>query len=346
MQEKYRRWLKIITLLAGLFLLSKVISIMLPVVLAIILSFILHPIVNFIAKIPIGPAKYHLPRSISIFVSFLLIITFFGVVLSFILLPLLNEFNKFLVNLPDLLRRIETMATLINERTSSIDLPPSIRAFLDQLFSSAAAFSLNFMRRVANSVVGFTSQIVELVVVPVLTYYFLKDWKALKDGVIKIFNPAMQPKVSNIINEMGFVVSAYIRGQIMISIIVGISVTIGLYVLQVDYPFVLGLLAMLTETIPIVGPIVGAIPAIFISYLASPISAINVIIFYILIHQMENSILLPKVMGNTVAVHPVVIILSLLIGGQLLGIVGMMLAVPIAAILKVILHHLWFDDHL
>jgi predicted PurR-regulated permease PerM len=104
------------------------------------------------------------------------------------------------------------------------------------------------------------------------------------------------------------------------------------------------LLAALTETIPIIGPIIGAVPAILLAYLVSPALALKVLIFFLVIHQLENHIIVPKIMGHNIALHPVVIIISLLIGGQLMGIIGMMLAVPIAAILKVVLKHLWYQE--
>lgn len=146
--------------------------------------------------------------------------------------------------------------------------------------------------------------------------------------------------------EMAVVVSNYIRGQVLISIIMGLMVFCGMYFLQVDYPLVLGLLSTLTETIPILGPIVGAIPAIVLAYLVSPVLATKVAVFYIILHQLENHIIVPNVMGHTIDLHPTLVIISLLIGGHLYGIAGMILAVPVAAILKVLLRHLWNLDDL
>jgi predicted PurR-regulated permease PerM len=143
---------------------------------------------------------------------------------------------------------------------------------------------------------------------------------------------------------MSLVISAYIRGQVIISIIIGIFVFSGMYLLGVDYPLVLGLLAACTESIPIIGPIVGSVPAIMLAYLISPTLAFKVIIFYILVQFIENQIVVPNIMGHTIDLHPVVIIISLLIGGQLWGIIGMMLAVPAAALLRVLIKQLWITN--
>jgi len=119
-----------------------------------------------------------------------------------------------------------------------------------------------------------------------------------------------------------------------------------MYFFQVDYPLVLGLLSTLTETIPILGPIIGAIPAIILAYLVSPVLAVKVAAFYIILHQLENHIIVPNIMGHTIDLHPILVIISLLIGGHMYGIAGMIVAVPVAALLKVLLRHLWYLDDL
>ncbi len=151
-------------------------------------------------------------------------------------------------------------------------------------------------------------------------------------------------KVRKLIEEMGVVISGYIRGQVFISMIIGIFVFSGMYMLGIDYPLVLGILAACTESIPIIGPIFGSIPAILLAYLISPTLAFKVIIFYIIVQLIENQIVVPNIMGHTIDLHPVVVIISLLIGGQLWGIIGMMLAVPIAALLRVLIRQLWITN--
>ena len=156
-----------------------------------------------------------------------------------------------------------------------------------------------------------------------------------------MFAVESRERTRNVIEEMALVISGYIRGQVLISIVIGVIVFCGMYLLEIDYPLVLGLLAACTETIPIIGPIVGSVPAIMLAYLVAPALACKVIVFYIIVHQLENHIVVPNIMGHTIALHPVVVIISLLIGGQLLGIIGMMMAVPATAILRVIVRQLW-----
>ncbi|BBB92878.1 MAG TPA: AI-2E family transporter [Methylomusa anaerophila] len=340
-------WIKVGVLLAGLYFLSQVSSIYLPVILAMVLSFVLNPLVNKIAGIPIGSAKYRIPRGVAILIAFVIAGLILSVIVTFVLFPFVQEFNKLVVDLPTLIDKIKNVTTLIGERASNVQLSGNARGPIEHAFSSAAAYGVSLLHSMVNAVLNFASQIVELVVVPVLTYYFLRDWREIKGGVVAIFPSAMRDKVSTIIEEMATVISNYIRGQVLISVLMGLLVFSGLYLLKVDYPVVLGLLATLTETIPIIGPIIGAVPAVILAYIISPALAVKAAIFYIAIHQIENHVVVPNIMGHTIELHPVIIIISLLVGGQLAGIAGMILAVPVTALLRVLLKHLWnYEDNM
>lgn len=335
-------WLRAIIVGMIVWLLTKVTSIYLPVILALILSFLLNSVVDCLVSLPKRWGKRQMPRSIAVLLSF--VVAIFAIVLAalFIVFPFIQEFDKFVIDLPGLVRRIQFLLVVIEQQATAMELPDNVRDLLNQGIANMASFSVEMAKRILNAVFGFASQAVELVVVPVLTYYLLKDWRSLQSGLINAFSVQYRQQLQNVTNEMGNVISGYIRGQIVISIIMGILVFSGMYLLGVDYPLVLGLLATLTETIPIVGPIIGAIPAILLAYIAAPALAVKVIIFYILIQQIENHLIVPNIMGHTIDLHPILVVVSLLIGGHIYGVVGMMLAVPVTALLRVIIRHLWY----
>jgi predicted PurR-regulated permease PerM len=340
--KKYLPWVKILIVLAGLYLFSLVTSLYLPIILAIVIAFILNPLVNYFSRIFIR-SKLQMPRSIAVFLSFIFTGLIMVLLLSFVFLPFIKEFNKFVFDLPSLILKFQNISTVIEQKANTVVLPENIRILAEQSLSDVTAYSVDFLKRALNATLSFASGVLELVVVPVLTYYFLKDWQQLKKGMIEPFSTEIREKLCAVIDEIGTVISGYIRGQVLISFVMGFMVFLGMYVMGVDYPLVLGLMAALTETIPIIGPIIGAVPALLLAYLISPALAVKVLIFYLIVHQLENHIIVPNIMGHTIALHPVVIIISLLIGGQLMGIIGMMLAVPAAAILKVVLKHLWYQ---
>lgn len=344
MFSQYAIWLKPAVVVAGLYLLSQVSSIYLPVIVAGVLSFILNPMVNAITRVRLWPNSRGMYRGWAVLVTLLLFTVLTTTAMTFIIKPFVSEFNRFVANLPSLVERIQHLTGVIEEHTSTIELPGNLRTLIDQILSSSATYALTIGRRALEALVGFASQVVELVVVPVLTFYFLKDWKILRNSFIQSLPPSARGKAQTIVSEMAVAMSGYLHGQALVSFIIGLMVFSGMYMLGVDYPLVLGLLATVTETIPIIGPIIGATPAIFLAYLVSPALALKVTVFFLVIHQLENHIIVPKIMGHTIDLHPVTVILSLLVGGQLFGVVGMIMAVPVSALLKVLFRQLWHYD--
>lgn len=339
--KSYNTWFKVSLLLFGLYIIIKVTPIYFPIIIATILAFILNPLVNYISTQYFWPTKMVFSRSIAVLITFMVTTLLLLIMGTFVLLPFIHEFDKFIIDLPQLISKIQEITVNVQQRASLLELPTNINTIIEQTISSAASFSADLAKRILQAAFGFASGIVELVVVPVLTYYFLKDWRILKEKVIAMFTVESRITVRTIIEEMATVISGYIRGQVLISIVIGVLVFSGMFFLRVDYPLVLGLLAACTETIPIVGPIIGSVPAIMLAYLHSPELAFKVLLFFIIVHQVENQIVVPNIMGHTIDLHPVIIIISLLIGGQLLGIIGMLLAVPAAALLRVLIRQLW-----
>ena len=128
-------------------------------------------------------------------------------------------------------------------------------------------------------------------------------------------------------------VGLWLQGQLLLGLIMGLLVYVGLSFMNIKFALILGFLAAIFEIIPMVGPVMAAIPAIFLAFLQSPALGLWVIVFYVIVQQLENHLLVPVVLGKTVGLNPVVVIVALLIGQQLAGIPGMILSVPVATII-------------
>lgn len=335
-------WFRTVILLAIIALLSQVSSIYLPVILALVLVFILNPVVEWCCALPRLIGKGDLPRPAGILLAFGVTAVGLFTMAAFILLPFIREFNEFVVDLPRLMKKLQFLITGLQQQVSLIEIPENVRNLVNQGIAKATALSVDLAQRIVNAVFSFASQVVELVVVPVLAYYLLKDWRSLHSGFINAFSPSVRDDLRQILDNMGRVISGYIQGQLVISLIMGGIVFVGMVAMGVSYPLVLGLLAALTETIPVVGPVIGAVPAIVLAFLISPELAVKVIVFYVVIQQIENHLIVPKIMGQSIDLHPILVVVSLLVGASLYGVVGMMVAVPVAALLQVITRHLWY----
>jgi predicted PurR-regulated permease PerM len=179
-----------------------------------------------------------------------------------------------------------------------------------------------------------------LVTVLVLPYYLLLEAPALQVAFVRLFAREHRAMLARVIHSVTVKVSAWLGGQLLLSGIIGTTAALGLWLLGVPYFYVLALLAAIGELVPVVGPILAAIPAVLVAMTVSVHTGIFAIIYFTTQQFIENHFLVPRVMERQVGVSPVTVIAALLIGSELLGIVGALLAVPTAAIIQVLLHEL------
>jgi predicted PurR-regulated permease PerM len=203
---------------------------------------------------------------------------------------------------------------------------------LQSLQSNLGQTTAGVFNTVASVFGGFMS----FVFMVVITFYMLLEENALKKFVKSITPSKYQPYLFQLLNRSQDRLRLWLRGQLILCIIIGFLAWLGLTIFGVKYSLVLGLWAGLTEFIPYLGPFLGAIPAVFIALTTgSFMKAILVVGWYIIIQQLENHLIVPKVMEKTVGLNPLVVIIIMLVGGKLAGMVGILLAVPLALVIKV-----------
>jgi predicted PurR-regulated permease PerM len=170
----------------------------------------------------------------------------------------------------------------------------------------------------------------------ILAFYFLVDSDGIVNTFVRLFPARSRRRVHEACSAVTTKVSAWLGGQLLLAGIIGSSAALALWLMGVPYFSVLALIAAFGELIPIIGPLLAAIPAILVALTVSPALALGVAVFFVVQQQVENHVLVPNVMKRQVGVSAVVVIVSLLVGASLLGIVGAILAVPTAAILNVL----------
>lgn len=193
---------------------------------------------------------------------------------------------------------------------------------------------------VLGAVIGVAGGIFGLLTILILTFYFLIDAASLRESMLKLFPSRSRSRVNDASRDITVKVSAWLGGQLILGAVIGITSAIGLWLMGIPYFYVLALISAVGELIPVVGPILSAIPAVAVAATVGMNKVLLVIVFFIVQQQFENHVLVPKVMERQVGVSAVTVIVSLLIGGKLLGILGAILAVPTAAILLVVFHQL------
>lgn len=327
------------------FIMYELAVVLLPIFLAIFLAFALYPLANTIGKVKMGQGTIHLSRVVAIILAFFTLGFVIMIGIGFVLLPLFGEINALLVKMPDVLQANKSgLEDIINDPSTFPVLPSSFGMLLDDIVNLTMGFVAGIGRNLLTSSMEIAKNLIGLAIVPFLAFYFVKDWRELRSMLISFFSFDVQPRAAHIIDEIGRTLSAYIQGLGKLSLIAGFCITIGTACLGLEYPYVLGFLALFAETIPMVGPIIGAVPAIFIAYGQSSTDAFHVALFYLVFYQIDANFIMPKVMGKQIDLHPVILIISLLIGAKMFGIVGMLFAVPVAAVYRVLYKELWHES--
>jgi predicted PurR-regulated permease PerM len=193
---------------------------------------------------------------------------------------------------------------------------------------------------VFDAVRGVVGGIVGFVTILIVTFYVLVDSRNLQLSFLRLFPMRARPRVDAVTRTITVKVSAWLAGQALLGAIIGITSAVGLWVIGIPFFYVLALISAIGELIPVIGPILAAVPAIAVASTVSLQKVLLVIVFFVVQQQVENHVLVPKVMSRQVGVSPVTVIVALLIGGRLLGVVGALLAVPTAAIVQVLITEL------
>jgi predicted PurR-regulated permease PerM len=308
------------------------------VLLLIYISFLLaigfSPVVRLIERqkvLPIGTRRF--PRWLAILVLYLMIIGAITGVGFLVVPPLVDQAQQLWKALPGMTDRAQEF--LISK--GLLDHRLTLREAVER---APVGGGTDAVGTVFGTLAGLVGGVFGFLTILILTFYLLVEADDLRNAMIRFFPPARRARVAKASRDITVKVSAWLAGQMVLGTIIGVTTAIGLWILGIPFFYVLALIAGIGELIPVVGPILSAIPALAVAASVSWNKVLFVLIFFVLQQQFENHILVPKVMERQVGVSPVTVILALLIGGNLLGITGALLAVPTAAILQVLFNEL------
>jgi predicted PurR-regulated permease PerM len=210
---------------------------------------------------------------------------------------------------------------------------------LEEAFQNAPGPG-NAMGTITSALTFAFGGIVAIVTILILTFYLLVDSDALFAGFARLFPRSERPRVEEVAGKISRKVSAWLSGQLILAGVIGVTSAVGLYLLGVPYFYVLALVTAFGEMIPMIGPILSALPCLAVALSVSPRTMIFTALFLLAQQQLEAHVLVPKVMERQVGVSAVTVIIALLAGASLLGILGALLAVPTAAIIQVVIQEL------
>ena len=314
--------LKVIVALLAVWLVWSVQDIIILFFIVLVLVAALSPVVDAWSK--------KINRALATSLVYLLILACLVLIGLVIIPPVVAQIRSLSYDLPYLSKQIFPVFGAWRE----------IIDFSTQSLTTLASQLQSVSSSIYSTTVGFIGGVVGVFTVLVLTFYLLLEEQGAKKLLHKYLPIQNRETYIDIMQKVGLKMGAWMRGQLFLALVVGVIDFAGLVIIGVPYALTLGVWAGLTEIIPYIGPVLGAIPAVIIALTISPIQGLLVLIFFIVVQQVESNFLVPKIMQKAVGLSPVIIILVLLIGGKLAGILGIILAVPVAATIGVFVQEL------
>ncbi|MEG6616072.1 AI-2E family transporter [Peptococcaceae bacterium 1198_IL3148] len=303
-------------------------------ILAAVLVYLLYPLVC-------AMEERGTPRVLAILLAYMGVMIVVSAILLYGIPRLVNQLHTLVYMLPSYTDQVEIFLQNVQKSYYRTELPEAMRQAIDQQISEIESTLQQLLVATVRSIISLLGHSLNFILAPVLAFYILKDLDSFKSKVTVWLPERHFSDTWHLARQINVVLISFIRGHLSLVIIVGLMTGISMALLGLEYSVMLGIIAGLTELIPYFGPILGAIPAVAIGLMQSKYMAIKVVLAILIIQQIEGNILAPKVLGQSVGLHPLFIIMVLLAGAELYGVVGMLLAVPVAAILRILLSFLY-----
>ncbi|MDI6693303.1 MAG: AI-2E family transporter [Anaerosomatales bacterium] len=337
--ERWRRALTVSWALVGMLVLAAAATFALARISSALVPFGLALVIVFLLRSPVAMLEQRgLKRGLAVAVCYVAVLGALVVAGLFIVPPLVEQVRQFLDAFPRYYDKVLHLWEQLQRQYSAVAWPAWLDQALvgirDELAKQLAAWSANLAKEIFSVGGGALTFLLNGFLALVVAFWLLKDMEVIKREFVMLAGPKRREEASVVMGKVSTVLSGYLRGQAIVSAVTAVIVTIGFTILGVPYALVLGLLAGALNVVPWFGPLVAEIISAIAAAFVSPWLALGAVLVVMGAQQITDMFITPRVMSEQVDLHPVLVIFSLLTGAALAGIVGMVLAIPVAAIAK------------
>lgn len=297
---------------------------------ALMLAYFFDPLYKFLLN-------KRVPKVLAIIVVFGIIIALLILTIVFLIPSVIGQLNILYKEIPNFIENYQNLILSIKPQLSKFIDPDNVEILLKENLSELQKSILGF----SQSIIIYLSNIVSsitfgIVIIPLILFYLMRDIVIFKENLYIFISRENKKEFKEALEEIDRIISGFIRGRIIVCFIVGTLIGIGLYFLNLKFALIIGIVSGVFNFVPYLGPIVGVILALIFALGNSWWTLLMILILFVLVNQLEAIYLNPNILGKGLGLHPLTVILSILICGQLLGILGVLVAVPLAAIFKVL----------
>lgn len=307
-----------------------------PFIAAGVLYYVTRPIVLFLER-------YKVPRFLAILTVFGIIIFVVYLISTFIAPIAQSQFTKLIDNWPAMVQEVEYLVSIWQSNQSILpdQVTTTLEDMQDKLFANLQDLAVNATSIIVTAISSIVQFLFLLVLVPFFLFYMLKDGEKLKPFLMQFFKERKAQSFGRLLNGIDSTLSAFIQGQMLVSVCVGILLYIGYLIVGLPYALSLALFGMITNVIPFAGPYLAVIPALLVAMFQNPLTIVWVIVIMIIAQQIEGNLISPNVMGKALSLHPLTIITLILAAGSIAGFIGLLFVIPFYAVVKTIVVHFY-----
>lgn len=324
--------------LAGLDLLWEIRSVLLVIYVSMVLAIGFSPAVRWLERRRITSGKF-IPRWAAILILYVTVLGSAVVVLALVIPPVVSQTQELVKQMPTYVEQVQNGLKRAHVWSRVVPLSELLRNFENGDMAG------NAFKSVLGAVQGVFGVIGTVLTLLLLPYYLLVESDDLSRELLRLLPMKHRARALRLARDVTTKVGAWLTGQLLLSLLIMTTTTIALWLLGVPYFYVLGVIAGFGEFVPVIGPLAAALPAVFMGWTVSLHTAIFVAIYFSVQQLIEGNVLVPRIMERQVGLHAVVVVIALLIGTELLGVVGALLAVPTAAIVQVLLQEFLGPEH-
>ncbi len=320
------------------------------------IAYVLNPVIEALRRIRVG-------RSLGVVIVYIGVLALL-VLGSVLVTQVVTQLSSFVTEIPRAFNNIGTLTSRISDwfagvieslptflssrfgvQTSSDELSTQIQAQLTSFLQNGVESITSLLQRLVrdgpsvllSGAAGVLSTTAQIFLILLTSAYFLYDYPRFTANFKRFVPVRWRPLYEDITAKADVAVGGYIRGQLLITLIIGVLIFIGLSIVGVPLALAISFLAALFNLVPYLGPIVGMVPAVILGFTVSPLTALLAVVVFVVANQIEGNVLGPYILSKSTNLHPVTVLLAILIGAGLFGLLGALLAVPVAALLKVVL---------
>ena len=336
----------LVATLALLYLLG---SVLFTVLMSALIAYVLLPLAQLLVSwMPWRESRPELSRSLAVTVIFVVATGVTAGILAVVIPPTINQTEDFIDEFPTFFAAArETIEGWVGEYSDRVpqQLRAQIEDYIASLSSVLAESAFQILPKTVGFIAGSVSLIIGLAAMPVLIFYFTKDSKIIGTYLISPLPKVLRPYLLDIARIADSTLGGYIRGQLILGLTVGVAVTIGLMALGIPFAAVLGVVAGISELVPIVGPWIGGAAGVLVALATAPEKIVWVALLYLSVQIVENVLLVPRVQAHTLNIHPAAVIIVIILGSHFFGFWGIILGPPLLSLSKDIVKYLANEWH-